>query len=114
LQVVDETAGEWVFKSIPSSSKTLGLPSKWVKEAQQKGQITQVNRSGSEKIQIKAKTPRKTLKNLFQEGDIPPWQRKAPLLFINGDLIAVAGVGLSYPHLVNTGPRVLPEWQQKV
>jgi tRNA(Ile)-lysidine synthase len=114
LQVVDETAGEWVFKSIPSSSKTLGLPSKWVKEAQQKGQITQVNRSGSEKIQIKAKTPRKTLKNLFQEGDIPPWQRKAPLLFINGDLIAVAGVGLSYPHLVHTGPRVLPEWQQKV
>ena len=114
LQVVNDTVGEWVFKSIPSSSKTLGLPSKWVKEAQQKGQITQVNRSGSEKIQIKAKTPRKTLKNLFQEGDIPPWQRKAPLLFINGDLIAVAGVGLSYPHLVHTGPRVLPEWQQKV
>jgi tRNA(Ile)-lysidine synthase len=105
--------GEWVFKTISSSSKTPGLPSQWIKEAQKNGLIMQKQRSGSEKIQIKANTPRKTLKNLFQEGDIPPWERQAPLLYVNGDLIAVAGVGLSYPHLVHTGPRVRPEWQQK-
>jgi len=113
LQIELEANGEWVFKTIPSKSKISGFPSQWVKEAQKNGLITQIDRSGSEKIQIKANTPRKTLKNLFQDADIPPWQRKAPLLFINGDLVAVAGVGLSHPHLVATGPRVRPEWQQK-
>jgi tRNA(Ile)-lysidine synthase len=113
LQIEIPSAGVWVFKAIPSSSKTPGLPSQLVKEAQKTGHITQKDRSGSEKIQIKANAPRKTLKNLFQEGDIPPWQRNAPLLYINGELIAVAGVGLSYPHLVHSGPRVRPEWQQQ-
>jgi tRNA(Ile)-lysidine synthase len=113
LQVEKAMGGEWVFKTISSSSKTPGLPSQWIKDAQKNGLIMQKQRSGSEKIQIKANTPRKTLKNLFQEGDIPPWERQAPLLYVNGDLIAVAGVGLSYPHLVHTGPRVRPEWQQK-
>ena len=113
LQIENVNAGEWVFKAIPSSSKTPGIPSQLVKEAQKAGLITQKDRSGSEKIQIKANTPRKSLKNLFQEGDVPPWHRNAPLLYINGDLIAVAGVGLSYPHLVHSGPRVRPEWQQQ-
>ena len=113
LQVEEAKGGEWVFKAISSSSKTPGLPSQWIKDAWKNGLIMQKQRSGSEKIQIKANTPRKTLKNLFQEGDIPPWERQAPLLYVNGDLIAVAGVGLSYPHLVYTGPRVRPEWQQK-
>jgi tRNA(Ile)-lysidine synthase len=113
LQIENMNAGMWVFKVIPSSSKTPGIPSQLVKEAQKAGLITQKDRSGSEKIQIKANTPRKSLKNLFQEGDVPPWHRNAPLLYINGDLIAVAGVGLSYPHLVHSGPRVRPEWQQQ-
>ena len=111
LQIENMNAGMWVFKAIPSSSKTPGIPSQLVKEAKKAGLITQKDRSGSEKIQIKANTPRKSLKNLFQEGDVPPWHRNAPLLYINGDLIAVAGVGLSYPHLVHSGPRVRPEWQ---
>jgi tRNA(Ile)-lysidine synthase len=64
------------------------------------------------KIQIKPNTPRKTLKNLFQEANVPPWQRQAPLLFISDELIAVAGVGLSYPHLKTSGKRVLPEWSE--
>ena len=113
LQIEELKLGEWVFKSIPSASKTPGLPSQWVKEAEQKGLITQKDRSGSEKIQIKANTPRKTLKNLFQEGDIPPWQRNAPLLYINNELIAVAGVGVSYPHLTALGKRVMPEWTRE-
>ena len=113
LQVEEAKAGEWVFKTIPSSSKTPGFASQWIRDAQKNGLITQKERCGSEKIQIKANTPRKTLKNLFQEGNIPPWERQAPLLYLDDELIAVAGVGLSYPHLVRTGPRVRPEWQQK-
>jgi tRNA(Ile)-lysidine synthase len=113
LQIEELKLGKWVFKTVPSASKTLGLPSHWFKEAQKNGLITQKDRSGSEKIQIKANTPRKTLKNLFQEGDIPPWQRNAPLLFINQELIAVAGVGVSYPHLTALGKRVIPEWTRE-
>ena len=113
LQIEELKAGEWVFKAISARSKLAGLPAQWVMDAQKNGLITQVERSGSEKIQIKANTPRKTLKNLFQEGNVPPWERQAPLLYIDGDLIAVAGVGLSYPHLVHSGPRLLPEWRQK-
>jgi tRNA(Ile)-lysidine synthase len=110
LQIEELKTGQWIFKTIPVSSKTPGLPSQWVKEAQENGLITEKDRSGSEKIQIRAKTPRKTLKNLFQENDIPPWQRNTPLLYINGELVAVAGIGVSYPRLVFSGKRVLPDW----
>ena len=112
LQVVSAEEGRWVLKTLPASSKQLGLPVDWVKNAQESNQITLKERIGSEKIQIKPKTPRKTLKNLYQEADVPPWERQAPLLYIGDELIAVAGIGLSYPHLTSTGRRVLPEWVQ--
>ena len=112
LQVAGAEEGQWVLKSLPANSKQLGLPADWVKAAQENNQITLRERLGSEKIQIKPITPRKTLKNLYQEADIPPWERQAPLLYINDELIAVAGIGLSYPHLTSAGRRVLPEWVQ--
>ena len=112
LQVTSPELGRWVLKTLPRNSKRLGLPEDWVKEAQENNQISLRERSGSEKIQIKANTPRKTLKNLYQEADMPPWERHAPLLYINDELIAVAGIGLSHPHLTGTGRRVLPEWVQ--
>ena len=112
LQVAGAEEGRWVLKIIPVNSKQLGLPADWVKDAQGNQQVSLKERLGSEKIQIKAKTPRKTLKNLYQEADIPPWERQAPLLYIHDELIAVAGIGVSYPHLVSKGRRVLPEWVQ--
>lgn len=111
-KLVEQEEGAWVFKSLPSSSKILGLPATWVKEAQESGLINSKARSGAEKLQIKPNSPRRTLKNLFQEANVPPWQRQAPLLYIGADLIAVAGVGVSYPHLTSTGKRVVPEWLQ--
>ncbi len=110
LQVAVAEEGRWVLKTLPANSKQLGLSADWVKNAQENNQITIRERLGSEKIQIKARTPRKTLKNLYQEADIPPWERQAPLLYIGDELIAVAGIGLSYPHLTSTGKRVLPIW----
>ena len=83
-----------------------------MKAAERDGVIEFRARSGSEKLQIRPNTPRKTLKNLYQEADIPPWQRNAPLLFIENQLVAVAGIGVSYPHLVQQGARVWPEWVQ--
>ena len=112
LQLANSEEGHWILKILSTNSKQLGLPAQWVKEAQANNQIILKERLGSEKIQIKANTPRKTLKNLYQEADIPPWERQAPLLYINDELIAVAGIGLSYPHLTSSGRRVLPEWVQ--
>lgn len=112
LKVVHEESGEWQLRLLPPQSKQLGLPASWVKSAQESNQVHFRVRSGSEKMQIKPNSPRKTLKNLFQEADVPPWERNAPLLYINDELVAVAGVGLSYPHLVASGKRILPEWVQ--
>ena len=110
LQITHSKAGRWVFQNVPARSQLLGLPAHWVNTAQEQGLIEERLRQGAEKLQIKANTPRKTLKNLFQESDTPPWERMAPLLYINDQLIAVAGVGTSYPHLVSSGKRVLPSW----
>ena len=112
LQVASLDEGRWVLKTLPANSKQLGLPTDWLKTAQENNQVTLRERIGSEKIQIKPRTPRKTLKNLYQEADVPPWERQAPLLYVNDELIAVAGIGLSYPHLTSTGRRVIPEWVQ--
>jgi len=113
LQITHCKAGRWIFQNVTAQSKLLGLPVDWVNAAQEQGLIEERLRQGAEKIQIKPNTPRKTLKNLFQESDTPPWERQAPLLYINNQLIAVAGVGTSHPHLVTTGKRLLPVWLEK-
>ena len=103
--------GEWTFVSIPAKSDQGGLPATWITKAKKAGAIEFRERSGAERLQVTATGPRKTLKNLYQENGVPPWQRQAPLLYIDGDLIAAAGVGVSYPHLVYTGSRMAPEWK---
>ena len=113
LQVARTKVGHWVFHDVPARAKSPGLPADWVNQAQAQGLVEERLRQGAEKIQIKPNTPRKTLKNLFQESDTPPWERQAPLLYINDQLVAVAGVGVSYPHLAFTGKRVLPLWFEK-
>ena len=110
LQVAKRKVGRWVFEEVSARAKSLGLPADWVSQAQSQGRVEERLRQGAEKIQIKPNTPRKTLKNLFQESDTPPWERQAPLLYINDQLVAVAGVGVSYPHLASSGKRLLPAW----
>lgn len=53
-------------------------------------------RQGGEKIQLSQNGPRLSLKNLFQQWAIPPWQRNTiPLLFAEGKLVAVVGYAIS-------------------
>ena len=103
--------GEWIFVSVPIRSTQGGLPAAWITKSKKVGTVEFRERSGAERLQVTASGPRKTLKNLYQENAVPPWQRQAPLLYMDGELIAVAGVGVSYPHLVFTGRRMLPEWK---
>jgi tRNA(Ile)-lysidine synthase len=70
-------------------------------------------RSGGERLQPDARRPRRTLKNLFQEAGVPPWQReRMPLLFCGDDLVWAPGLGIDVRY--QAGARcsgLVPEWR---
>lgn len=100
-------AGQWIFVPIPERSTQAGLSWDY---CQQVKTIEGRPRAGGERLKIKPNTPSKSLKNLYQEAGVPPWQRQIPLLFMDDELIAVEGLGVSITHLTTKGPRVWPEW----
>ena len=70
-------------------------------------------RRGGERLQPEAGRPRRTLKNLFQEAGIPPWQRaRLPMLFCGDDLVWVPGLGIDVRYQAS-GARsgLVPAWQ---
>ena len=65
-------------------------------------------RSGGERLQVHARRPRRTLKNLFQEAGVPSWARlRMPLIFCGEDLVWAPGLGVDVRY---QGRGVLPEW----
>ena len=53
-------------------------------------------RKGAEKIQPSGREGHHTLKKLFQEIAMPPWERGSiPLIYMNGELAAVADLWVS-------------------
>jgi tRNA(Ile)-lysidine synthase len=78
------------------------------------GGMTVRLRSGGERLQLDAKRPRRTLKNLFQEAGIPPWEReRLPLLFCGADLVWVPGLGADVRYRAAAGAKgMLPEWKK--
>jgi tRNA(Ile)-lysidine synthase len=71
-------------------------------------------RAGGERLQLDVRRPRRTLKNLFQEAGIPPWQReRLPLLYCGDQLVWVPGLGIAAGWQAARGARgVLPEWRE--
>jgi tRNA(Ile)-lysidine synthase len=71
-------------------------------------------RAGGERLQPDARRPRRTLKNLFQEAGVPPWQRdRLPLLFSGETLVWAPGLGVDAAYQAAAkAPGVLPEWRQ--
>ncbi len=70
-------------------------------------------RAGGERLQPDRRRPRRTLKNLFQEAGVPPWQRdRLPLLFCGDDLVWAPGLGID-AHYQATADTigVVPEWR---
>lgn len=102
--------GEWTFRKAKKGE--WGIAQAVFEQAKHRGLINTMPRSGGEKFKTHPDRPRKTLKNLFQEANIPPWQRQAPLLYLGEDLIAVAGLGIHADWSTNSGPRIVPLWQQ--
>ena len=70
-------------------------------------------RAGGERLQPDPRRPRRTLKNLFQEAGVPPWQRdRLPLLFCGNDLVWAPGLGIDAHYQVTADTiGVVPEWR---
>jgi tRNA(Ile)-lysidine synthase len=73
-------------------------------------------RGGGERLQLDAKRPRRTLKNLFQEAGVPSWAReRTPLLFHGDDLVWAAGLGVDVRfQAARNADGVIPEWRPRV
>lgn len=71
-------------------------------------------RQGGERIQPDCRRRRRSLKNLLQEGNIPPWERsKLPLLFSGERLVWVAGIGIDCAYQAREGEAsVEVEWEK--
>ena len=66
-------------------------------------------RQGGERIRPRGRNRTKTVKALFQEARIPPWQRAGwPLLYAASDLVAVPNLALA--HGLATPHAWVPRW----
>ena len=69
-----------------------GIP----KELWDNSDVTVNFRQGNEKIKLPGRQGRHSLKKLFQEKAIPPWERnQIPLIYINGYLAAISDLWIS-------------------
>ena len=71
-------------------------------------------RKGGERLQTDPRRPRRTLKNLFQEAGVPPWERdRLPLLASGDDVVWVPGLGIDVKYrATKNAPGFLPEWRK--
>jgi tRNA(Ile)-lysidine synthase len=69
-------------------------------------------RGGGERFKPHPARPSKTLKRLFQDAGIPEFERaRLPLVWRQGELIFVAGLGADVRMTDRHGERVVIEWQ---
>ena len=89
------------------------VPGQGIESALLKKNSFQVRlRSGGERLKPDARRPSRTLKNLFQEAGVPPWERaRLPLIFCGDDLVWVPGVGVDAAYRASGGvPGIVPRW----
>lgn len=69
-------------------------------------------RSGGERFKPNAGRPSRTLKRLYQDAGIPEFDRaRLPLLWRDGELIYVAGLGSDVRLTDRDGERIVIDWQ---
>jgi tRNA(Ile)-lysidine synthase len=80
----------------------------------ERSRVTLRARAGGERLQLDARRPRRTLKNLFQEAGIAPWRReRLPLLYCGDELVWVPGLGVAAGWQAARSARgVVPEWRE--
>lgn len=77
--------------------------------------LTVALRAGGERLQPDSRRPRRTLKNLYQEAGVPPWEReRSPLLFCDGALVWAPGLGVDAGFAaVGRAQGILPSWHPR-
>jgi tRNA(Ile)-lysidine synthase len=82
----------------------LGLP----RDALLRHPLMLHRRAGQERLKLAANRPSRSLKTLYQDAEIAPWRRLwSPLLYLNGELVFAAGLGMDVRHLAMGGSVVL-------
>jgi tRNA(Ile)-lysidine synthase len=80
----------------------------------ERGRVSLRPRLGGERLQLDPRRPRRTLKNLFQEAGVAPWQReRMPLLYCDDELVWVPQLGIAAGWQAARGARgLVPEWRE--
>jgi len=62
-----------------------------------KGALHITNRKESGSLRLSDKRPKRSLKNLWQEAGIPPWERdRTPLIWHGNELVAIPGLAIDW------------------
>ncbi len=79
------------------------------------GAVTLRARQGGERLQLDARRPRRSLRNLLQEAAMPPWQRELlPLLWCDAQLAWVGGLGSATAMVSGAGEEgIMPVWEPR-
>lgn len=82
------------------------------RRAMVKGRVELRLRSAGERLRPDCRRPRRNLKALYQAAGVAPWERaRLPLIFIDGVLAAVPGVGIDCAFQAQAGePGYEPHW----
>jgi len=94
--------------SIPGTGLRLGaVPTRGagLKQTSLKGKLLQVRfRRGGEVCRLPGRRHHHRLKKLMQQAGVPPWEReRLPLLYVNGELAAVADRWICEPFMAHAG-----------
>jgi tRNA(Ile)-lysidine synthase len=98
---------QWRGRLIFEKTDDAGLDA----ERLRNGRLTLRARAGQERLKIALNRPSKSLKSLFQESSIAPWRRGwLPLLYLDAELVFVAGLGMDARHLTQ-GAGMALRWE---
>ncbi|MFN0300280.1 MAG: tRNA lysidine(34) synthetase TilS [Burkholderiales bacterium] len=77
-----------------------GIADRWMKP---ENIITRMRADGG-RIRLNAGGGHRSLKNVFQEAGLPPWEReRLPLIYVGGTLACVPGIGVDLAFRANAG-----------
>ncbi|OQK18277.1 hypothetical protein AU255_10740 [Methyloprofundus sedimenti] len=103
--------------SLPENGKLLvikadtGIP----RHIWQHADIQVKYRQGGETIRLPNRAGRHSLKKLYQDSGIPPWQRDLiPLIYLDGKLAAIANLFISADFFGEKTNCITPVWQQAI
>ena len=103
---------------LPGAGGTLSVtlePGGGVRAAAVAGNVLQVGfRRGGERCRPAGRRHHHALKKLFQDQGVPPWERsRIPLIFIDDQLAAVAGLWVCEPYCAGSGePGLVIHWDR--